>query len=146
MASIKIKNNHENLIFAAAVANSTGANFEEQGEWIIIEDTPELTIPRYEFDDAIDFKADRDSDEIELAWRSLLLNRKGFLRFFDDHEIVLVDDPPKNGQSNFLLRFPTAAEKRQSEEWAERAGYDTLTSYILAAIDEFNKNWKGRSG
>lgn len=135
MASIRILNGHKNLIFAAAVANSTGAQFEEKGEYIEISDSPELTIPHYEFTEVFGIRV---SDS---AWRSLLLNRTGYLKFFDDTEIVLCDDPPKQGQSNFLLRFPTVAEKKSAEEWAERAGYETLTDYILAAIDAFNRNW-----
>ena len=135
MASIKILKSHKNLIFAAAVSNSTGAQFEEQGEWIEISDSPELTIAHYDFTQVFGIRV---SDN---AWRSLLLNRTGYLKFFDDHEIILCDDPPKQGQGNFLLRFPTVAEKKSAEEWAERAGYESLTDYILASIDAFNRNW-----
>lgn len=140
MASIKIQNHHKNLLFAAALANSTGAEFEEQDTWIVISDSPELTIPHYEFSEIF---GTRVSDN---AWRSLLLNRTGYLKYFDDHEIVLCDDPPKQGQSNFLLRFPTPAEKRDAEEWAERAGFETLTDYILAAINDFNRSWSEQAG
>lgn len=140
MASIKITNSHKNLLFAAAVANSTGAEFEEQGDWIIISDSPDLTIPHYEFTEIFGNRVS------ESAWRSLLLNRTGYLKFFDDSEMILCDDPPKQGQANFLLRFPSPAEKRSAEQWAERAGYESLTEYILASVEAFNRSWVEKAG
>ena len=54
MASITIPHGHKNLLFAAMVANETEAEFEEDGRYITISDSPELVIPRYCFSQAFD--------------------------------------------------------------------------------------------
>ncbi len=91
MPSIKIMNSHKNLIFAAKVANSTGATFTEDGSWIVIEDSPTLEIPRYDFDEVFDPEGKANSLQIEAKWGSLILNKVGSLKHFDDQEIVLED-------------------------------------------------------
>lgn len=141
MASIKIQNGHKNLLFAAAVANSTGAEFREDGQWIIIEDSPELTIPHYDFIQAFDPDGRRDAGQLESAWRSLILNKSGYLRVFDDSEIIVNDEQPKDRRPQFLLRFPSVEAKAQAEGWADRAGFGTLTDYINAAIEAFGQYW-----
>lgn len=144
MASITIVHGHKNLVFAAEVANQTGAEFEEKGEqWIIISDTPTLTIPRYCYDGAFDPDGRRARDpQLESAWRSLLLNKQGYLVYFDDDEIVVSDEKPKDKRPQFLLRFSDEEMKRETEEWAAKLGYDSLTEYILEAIDRLNKDWE----
>lgn len=144
MASITIPHGHKNLLFAAMVANETGAEFEEDGQYITISDSPELTIPRYCFSQVFDptgSKA-RAGDQLESAWRSTILNKRGYLKSFTDFEIIVTDDKPKDKRPAFLLRFPDEAAKAEAEGWAERTGYGTLTAYILAAVDEFNNKWK----
>ena len=96
MASITIQHGHKNLIFAALVANDTGAKFREEGQWITIEDSPTLTIPHYTFSRAFDpdgQKAQRGDSHLENAWQSLLLNKGGNLKYFGDDEIVIEDAP-----------------------------------------------------
>jgi hypothetical protein len=148
MASITIMHEHKNLIFAAEVANQTGAEFEEDGQWITITDTPTLTIPRSCYDDAFDPNGQRQrqgDSQLESAWRSLLLNKQGFLVHFDDFEIIITDEKPKADRPQFLLRFPTQAEKGEAEKWAARAGFSSLTDYILEAVKAFNKSWSEQS-
>ena len=145
MASITIMHGHKNLIFAAEVANQTGAEFEENGQYITISDTPTLTIPRYCYDGAFDPDGQRQRQgdtQLENAWRSLLLNKQGYLVYFDESEIVISDEQPKDKRPQFLLRFPDEETKRETEEWAERMGYASLTEYILEAIDRLNKDWE----
>lgn len=139
MASITIRNSHKNLLLAAQIANDTGATFEETQLEITIKDSPELTVPRYCFDN--NYVGGRTSGDIDRQWRGLLLNRKGYLKFFGEDEFILTDDPPQKGQANLLLRFPSPAEKEEAESWAERLGYNSLTEYILAAISNFNQSW-----
>jgi len=143
MASIKVQHSQRNLVFAAEVANDTGAEFTEDGGWITISDSPELTIPRYAFDHSFDpdgARAHRGED-LGRIWRSLLLNKQGHLVRFDDMEIVIADEKPAQ-RATFLLRFPSDAEKAATEEWAERAGFDSLTAYVLAALEAFNASWQ----
>jgi hypothetical protein len=144
MASITIMHGHKNLLFAAEVANQTGAEFEENGQWITITDTPTLTIPRSCYDDAFDPNGQRQrqgDSQLESAWRSLLLNKQGYLVYFGDDEIFISDEKPKDKRPQFLLRFPSDAEKQAAEEWAARAGFPSLTDYILEAVEAFNKVW-----
>jgi hypothetical protein len=147
MASITIMHSHRNLLFAAEVANATGATFEEDGQWITISDSPQLEIPRYAFDHVFDPEGARAhrGENIERIWRSLLLNKRGHLVHFDEHEIVIADEKPAK-PAGFLLRFPSDEEKAQAEEWAERAGFDSLTAYILAAVEAFNRHWQEQAG
>jgi len=141
MASITIMNGHKNLIFAASVANETGASFEEDGQWITITDAPELVIPEYCYRQAFDpdgRRAAQGDSRLASGWRSLLLNKRGHLRHFGDFEIVISDDKPQERRPAFLLRFPDAEEKARAEMWAERMGYPSLTAYILEAVAAFN--------
>lgn len=144
MASIKIQHGHKNLLLAANVARETGAEFEEDGQWITITDSPRLTIPRYCFDQAFDpdYKRRNDS-QLESAWRSLLLNKVGHLEYFDDHEITITDEPPKEERKRpgFLLRFPDPETKERTEEWAARTGY-TLTDFLLDAAERYIQFWE----
>lgn len=147
MASITFQHSHKNLIFAAEVANQTGAEFEEKGQWITLSDSPRLIIPRYCFDEAFDAdrrRARAGDDQLESAWRSLLLNKQGHLEYFGDDEISITDAPPKEERKRpgFLLRFPNQETKADAEEWAARAGYDSLTEYILEALAQFNRSWE----
>lgn len=91
MASVTIMHGHKNLIFAALIANETGAKFREEGQWITIENSPALTIPRYAFDQAFDPEG-RGDPRLERAWRALILNKTGYLKYFGDDEIYLVDE------------------------------------------------------
>lgn len=142
MASITIMSGQKNLIFAATVANDTGATFEEEGQWITISDSPDLTISRYAFDQAFDPNGRRGGDsQLESAWRSLLLNKRGNLIRFDDFEILISDNKPQDKRPSFLLRFPDEEAKANVEQWAERAGFETLTEYILEAVKTFNEFW-----
>ena len=149
MASITIQHGHKNLLFAASVANETGAEFEEDGQWITISDSPELVIPSYCFTQAFDpegRRAQQGDSRLESAWRSLLLNKQGYLKHFSDLEIVVSDDKPKDTRPQFLLRFPDETTKAKAEEWAERAGFESLTAYILEAIRGFNQFWQEQAG
>jgi len=149
MASITIMKGHKNLIFAAEVANQTDAEFEENGQWITISNSPELIIPRYCFDQAVDptgQRRNRHDPQLESGWRSLLLNKRGHLQSFDDFEIIISDDKPKDKRPQFLLRFPDAAAKERAEEWAERAGFGTLTDFILQATSDFCDFWEKQAG
>jgi hypothetical protein len=148
MASITIMHSTKNLIFAAEVANQTGAEFEEEGQWIKIYNSPTLEIPEYCFREAFDPRGTRgDTSQLESVWRSLLLNKVGYLVYFGDDEIVLSDTNPKEKpkRPQFLLRFNAEDTKDNAELWAERAGYDSLTSYINAAVEAFNEKWKTQS-
>ncbi len=145
MASITIMHGHKNLIFAAEVANQTGAEFTEDGQWITISDSPTLTIPRHCYNEAFDpdgRRAGRGDTQLENAWRSLLLNKRGYLVEFSDYEIVISDEQPQDKRPQFLLRFPDEEMKRKTEDWAARMGYGSLTEYILEAIDRLNKDWE----
>lgn len=142
MASITIQHGHKNLVFAASVANETGAEFEEQGQWIVISDVPELTIPRYCFSQAFNPDGQRDAARLESTWRSLLLNKRGYLVSFDDYEIIIADEKPKQGRPSFLLRFPDAAAKARAEEWARRAGFASLTEFVLKAVERSCDFWE----
>ena len=145
MASVTLMAGHRNLVFASLVANETGATFDEQGEWITITDTPDLTIPRYCFEQAFDLAGTRDRGQLESAWRSVLLNKRGYLLRFDESEILISDDKPTDKRPAFLLRFPDDQTKADAESWAERAGFSSLTEYILGAITAFNRGWEERS-
>lgn len=46
---------------------------------------------------------------------------------------------------NFFLRFPDREMKTETEEWAARAGYDSLTEYILEAIAQLNRSWEEKA-
>jgi hypothetical protein len=148
MASITIQHGHKNLVFVANVANQTGAEFEEKGQWITLSDNPRLVIPRYCFDQAFDPEHKRRNDsQLESAWRSLLLNKQGYLEYFGDDEISITDEPPKEERKrpSFLLRFPDQETKSEAEEWAMRAGYDSLTEYVLEALERFNRSWEQKA-
>jgi len=148
MASITIMANHRNLLFAAEIANDTGAEFSEEGQWITISDNPELSIPHYVFSGVFDPNGRRSDDpQLERAWRSLLLNKRGFLKYFGDDEIIISDEDPKEkGRPQFLLRFRSEDERAEVEEWATRAGFENLTAYILEAVNAFNDYWRKHSG
>jgi len=148
MASITIQAGQKNLIFAATVADETGAEFAEDGQWITITDTPTLTIPRYCFDQAFDpegRRARQGDARLESAWRSLLLNKQGHLRSFSDSEIYITDDKPQEKRPSFLLRFPDDGAKERAEEWAERAGFSSLTDFILNAVTRACEFWEGQA-
>jgi len=145
MASITIQHGHKNLIFAAEVANQTGAKFEENGQRITISDSPDLVIPRYCFDHAFDPDGQRGRDgRLERAWRSLLLNKSGRLVHFTDHEIVITDDKPAEKRPATLLRWSTQREKDEAEKWAGRLGM-SLNEYIVNAVAEWNRYYRERA-
>ena len=137
MASIQFQTSAKNLIFAALVANETGATFREEGQNIIIEDSPTLTVPQYCFHQAFDPEGHRARTEparLESVWRSLLLNKSGYLRYFGDDEIVISDDPPETeARPALLLRFANQEQKAEAESLAERRG-QSLTAFILEAV------------
>jgi len=146
MASITIQHGHKNLIFAANVANQTGAEFEEDGQWITISDSPRLVIPRYCFDEAFDpdrRRSRQGDDQLESGWRSVLLNKRGHLEYFGDDEISITDGPPKEERKRpgFLLRFPNQEAKERTEQWAARSGY-TMTEFLLEAAERFCQFWE----
>ena len=146
MASITIQQSHKNLIFAALVANETGATFKEEGSWITIEDSPCLEIPHYCFSQAFDPEDQRGlrgDSRLGSAWRSLLLNKRGHLIRFDDYEIVIADEKPE--QTAALVRFPNPAVKSTAALWAERINM-SLNSYILDAIERANRFWEEQAG
>lgn len=146
MASITIQHGHKNLIFASLVATETGAQFEENGDWITISDNPELVIPEYCFRQAFDpdgRRSQRGDTQLDSAWRSLLLNKKGYLVTFTDFEIIVSDTKPhEDKRPQFLLRFPDDGAKTRAEEWSQRAGFDTLTAFILDAITTHCNFWE----
>ena len=151
MATITIQHGHKNLIFAANVANETGATFEENGNWITISDTPELVIPEYCFRQAFDpdgRRGQRDDPQLASAWRSLLLNKQGYLVHFDDSEILISDTKPqeKDKRPQFLLRFPDQDARDRAEKWASRAGFDSLTAFINEAIAAYCNFWQEKAG
>lgn len=149
MASITIMQGHKNLVFAACVSNETGAEFEEDGQWITISDSPRLTIPRYCFTQALDpegQRARRGDPRLESSWRSLLLNKRGHLLHFDDFEIVIGDEKPKKEQRQYLHRFPDAEAKSRAEDWAERAGFSSLKDYINDAVERAGRFWAEQAG
>jgi hypothetical protein len=115
MASITIMKGHKNLIFAANVANETGAMFEENGDWITITDSPELTIPSYAFRQAFAPDGRGNQAQLESVWRSLLLNKQGYLVNFDDW---------------------------RAEQWSGRVGFESLTAFILDAIKSRCDFWE----
>lgn len=138
MASITIQQGHKNLIFAAQVANETGATFEEEGQSITISDSPRLEIPRYCFDQAFDPDGRRGSrydPQLESAWRSLLLNKRGYLVYFGDAEIVISDDKPSEAPS-MLVRFHTAAEKERVDTTAAHVDM-SLNEFALTALEHY---------
>lgn len=149
MASITILYGHKNLIFAAMVAEQTGAEFEEKGEeWITISDSPTLTIPHYCFTQAFDpdgQQAHQGDSQLENSWRSMILNKQGYLMYFGDSEIVITDNKPKDKRPQFLLRFPDQESKIEAEEWAERSGFPSLTEYIIEAISAYNQLWSEKA-
>lgn len=147
MASITIQQGHKNLIFAHLIANEMGAEVKEEGQWITISSSPQLEISRYCFDQAVDpggQRARQGDPRLESMWRSLLLNKRGHLIHFDDFEIVIADEKPDE-RPQFLLRFPDAATKAAAEEWATRAGFASLTEYILEAVAAFNEFWSEKA-
>ena len=143
MASITIQHSHRNLLFAAQVATETGASFEESGQWITISQSPILEIPRYIFNQNFD-QPNRDQPWLERVWRSLTLNKRGYLIGFSDTEIVISDDPPKSVKAPFLLRFPDEEAKAEAEAWAKRLN-QTLTDYLLDAVIAYNAHWQEQS-
>ena len=147
MASITIQHGAKNLVFAALVTNETGAEFEEQGQWIVISDSPTLEIPRYCFAQAFDPEGQRarqGDSRLDSAWRSLLLNKRGYLRYVDDNEIVIDDEKPQEqqGRPQFLLRFDSAESKEQAEFIAERV-HMSLTEFVNAAITASVESYAG---
>lgn len=145
MASVTIVQGRKNLMLGAEVANDTGAVFEEDGQWITISDGPILTIPRSSFNKAFDPDGRRNHAQLEQSWRSLLLNKRGHLIAFNDSEIVISDEKPSTERPQFLLRFPVPAAKTSAEEWAKRAGFDSLTSFVLAAVENFCQVWRNQA-
>lgn len=143
MASITIINNPKNLAFASRVANATGAMFREDGEWVVIESAPTLTLSREHFDAAINpDKRRRDYAQMDSAWRSLILNKQGYLQHIRDDEIVITDEAPTDKPRPAIsLRFDSKEQKAEAEGWSDRAGYDSLNAYILAAVEAFNRSW-----
>jgi hypothetical protein len=104
MASITIQHGHRNLIFAARVAAHVGAEFEEIGQqWIEISAEPTLTIPKYIFDEVFDpdgHKQARGDLQYSRAWQSLILNKRGYLTYFGDDEIIISDEKLKRGKES----------------------------------------------
>jgi len=147
MASITIMQGHKNLLFASEVASQTGATFEEDGQSIIITDSPCLVIPRHCFDRAFDPDGQRGADgtnRLERAWLGLILNKQGYLESRTDHEIVITDDPPAEKRPATLLRWSTQREKDEAEEWAGRLGM-SLNEYIVNAVAEWNRYYRERA-
>lgn len=145
MAKIRIHKSHKNLLLAAGVKEATGAEFSESedGQWVTIEDSPKLVIPRYVFDDVLDpdrERAARGDSGLDRAWRGLILNKVGHLRSFDGHKIVIADSI--GDQPQFQFRFMDEEQKVTAEHWAHRAGYTSLTAYVRAAINAFNEMWE----
>jgi len=145
MASITIQHNHKNLLFASQVANATEAIFEENGQEIIISDSPTLAIPRYCFDSIFDPDGQRARDgRLERAWVGLLLNKCGYLEYRGDDEIRITDDPPKDKKVATLLRWSAQREKDEAEEFAARLGM-SLNEYIINAVAEWNRYYREQS-
>jgi len=149
MASITIMHGHKNLLFASCVANETGAEFEEDGQWITISDEPELTIPHYCYSQTFDPEGRRSAQgdpRLDSGWRSLILNKRGYLVRFDEFEILISDVKPQEERKrpSFLLRFPSEDDKARAEVWAERL-HLTMTDFILAAIDRYEQTLQERS-
>lgn len=141
MASITLLHSHKNLIFACSLTEQTGAEFEEDGQKIIIRGMPELVIPHYCFSEVFDPHGQKDHAYLERAWRSLLLNKLGYLKHFSNHEIIISDQKPQDKRPQFLLRFPDVETKQATEERAAKMGYNSLTAYVLDAITMLNKSW-----
>ena len=135
MASIAILPGVKNLAFAAAVAEATGAEFRETGQSIIIEDIPTLTIPRYCFDNAFDPANKRQGQvDYEGSWRSLLLNKVGYLVHLNEMEIVISDEkPPSSGK--VLLILPP--DVKDQAEFLAAGLHQSLNSFIKDAV----ANW-----
>lgn len=149
MASITILNGHKNFLFAAKVKEETGASFEEGDQLIVISNSPDLVIPRYCFSQVFDpdgSRCQRGDPTLEMGWRSLLLNRQGYLRYFADGEFAISDDPPAEKRPAILLHFRDVEEKALAKEWAERLEFPSLTSYIRQAITAYNQMWRERAG
>lgn len=142
MAAIVILNSHRNIVFAHLLANFVGAEVEEEVDRIVISKDGRLEIPRFIFDEVFDEEEDSRLERawLERAWRSLILNRTGTVEYVGDDKIIISDKAAEKS-SNFLLRFPTPEAKEEAEEWAEQAGFPSLTAYVLAAIREYNRFW-----
>jgi len=133
MASIRLKSTPEYRAFAALVSNETGAEFVDSGNEIVITRCPELVIPAKCFREALQGAGPAE-------WRALVLNRTGYLKQFNDAEIVIVDNPP-TARPAFLYRFSNQDEKAEVEEWAGRLGV-TLTTFFSGALQEYIAFWK----
>ena len=146
MAAITIRLNPRNRDLAARLAQ-TGASVEEHEPWLTISQSPELVIPRDLFERALDAQAARPSDaDVDRLWRALVLNKRGHLQEITDDQIRLTDARPKVKRPQFLLRFPDHDSKDAAEAWAQRAGFPTLTEYILSAIEAYNDFWSRQAG
>lgn len=125
--------------FAAQVEHDTGARFKEDGDCIIIDDSPTLEIARHSFNVvfAPDYK-DRKSDQLDRAWASLILNKTGYLVHFGNDGIVLSDtEPTEDGKPAYLLRFDSAEQKAIAEARAARWWFRSLKEFILASMEAY---------
>lgn len=126
--------------FAAQVERDTGARFKEDGDRIIIDDSPTLEIARYSFNKvfAPDYK-DRKDGQLERAWASLILNKQGYLVHFGKDGIVLSDtEPTEDGNRAYLLKFDSAEQKTLAEAKAARWWFGSLREFILASMDAYH--------
>jgi hypothetical protein len=139
MASIILPRSAANLRFAAQVERDTGARFKEDGDCIIIDDSPILEIPRHSFNVvfAPDYK-DRKSDQLDRAWASLILNKTGYLAHFGKDGIVLSDtEPTEDGKPAYLLRFDSTEQKAIAEARAARYWFRSLKDFIMASMEAY---------
>jgi hypothetical protein len=141
MATIRIQNEEYNHQFVVSLAADQGYTWSEENGWLVVHGNPSLRIPRQTFDAVFDPTGTRAGDPaLRRQWRSLIINREGHLEYFGEDKIVIRDRPAET-RPQFLIRFPDADTKAQAELWASRAGYESLTDYILAAIEMYNELW-----
>jgi hypothetical protein len=146
MASIILPAGHKNLRFAAQVEHDTGARFKEDGDRIIIDDSPTLEIARHSFNRvfAPDYK-DRKDGQLESAWASLILNKTGYLVHFGEDGIVLSDtEPTEDGKPAYLLKFDSTEQKAIAEARAARWWFRSLKDFILASMEAYEPGEEGR--
>jgi hypothetical protein len=139
MASITIPAGPKNLQFAAQVERDTGARFKEDGDCIIIDDSPTLEIARHSFNVvfAPDYRNRRD-DQLDRAWASLILNKSGYLVHFGEDGIVLSDtEPTDDGPRAYLLKFDSAEQKAIAEARAAAYWFRSLKDFIIASMEAY---------
>jgi len=137
MATVKWVKDREHLALVDLMLHRTpDLVVRDQGDFIELERRPGLEVSREDFELAW---LGLPLRERQAAWRTLGANRCGHVAYGEGW--MAVSDGFREGvRPAMLLRFPDVATRDRAVAWVGRAGYPTLTAFILAAV-EFFEDW-----